>query len=344
MQVEPPINGKKLWRVKRSVLASSASSLELASSLECFNNSKKISAAGKQFMMRRPPTKRPKSKPGMPKDFVFVDLSPIKSDSDALAPVTEASAASSVLSPILAISPHLPFSNTHENASFSCPLDEELAQYAPSAPAVFDDALLGLGLLNVDYDFAPQPESYFASHADVSNMSAMRPDPLAYLPLAVSPEYPVYTHQTCYPNTPRPQPVAHKRTQSTLALPRRRLAAGFQFKLYAGPNGVKKAAVPKRTRRSLSQPTASLTAALKAVDHNMQPLAALLQSFDCDLLAFLPQNNDSSLWLEPMYTPPTDYLDCEHLDSLLEPISLDVFPGDNGKYRDEFDMSSFIAL
>lgn len=81
MHVLPPANGKKLWRVKRRLVSGSMAQTD-ASSLECFNSLMKMSAAGKQSMARRPPLKRPKLKPGMPKDFVFVDLSPVKSDSD----------------------------------------------------------------------------------------------------------------------------------------------------------------------------------------------------------------------------------------------------------------------
>ncbi|KAK6458770.1 uncharacterized protein RJT20DRAFT_4357 [Scheffersomyces xylosifermentans] len=87
-KVLPPANGKKLWRVKRSVSAGSAShsshnndthdTTQLDSSLECMNNSLRISAAANKFSMRRPPLRRPKNKPGKPKDFVFVDLSPVK--------------------------------------------------------------------------------------------------------------------------------------------------------------------------------------------------------------------------------------------------------------------------
>jgi hypothetical protein len=39
----------------------------------------RIAAAGSKFSARRPPSRRPKNRPGKPKDFVFVDLSPIKS-------------------------------------------------------------------------------------------------------------------------------------------------------------------------------------------------------------------------------------------------------------------------
>ncbi|ABN68140.1 predicted protein [Scheffersomyces stipitis CBS 6054] len=90
--VLPPANGKKLWRVKRTVSGShgshtstnDANDTQTDSSLECLNNSLKIAAAAGKFSMRRPPLRRPKNKPGKPKDFVFVDLSPVKTeDSEA---------------------------------------------------------------------------------------------------------------------------------------------------------------------------------------------------------------------------------------------------------------------
>ncbi|CAN3373149.1 hypothetical protein DIURU_001196 [Diutina rugosa] len=79
-QVLPPANGKKLWRVKRQA------SETQDRSAECLNNSLKISAAGAKFTVKRPPGRRPKNRPGKPKDFVFVDLSPIKSAAAAAAP------------------------------------------------------------------------------------------------------------------------------------------------------------------------------------------------------------------------------------------------------------------
>ncbi|KAI5964082.1 uncharacterized protein KGF55_002024 [Candida pseudojiufengensis] len=90
--VLPPANGKKLWRVKRtpSLTNNSNSNNNSTShnnnhsqtSVECLNNSLKIVAAAQKFTVKRPPLRRPKNKPGKPKDFVFVDLSPIKSDEE----------------------------------------------------------------------------------------------------------------------------------------------------------------------------------------------------------------------------------------------------------------------
>ncbi|RLV95114.1 hypothetical protein JA1_001109 [Spathaspora sp. JA1] len=81
----PPANGKKLWRVKR---ASSNEDTDEASqtSMECLKSSLKISAAAAATAIqgknsgRRHSLKRPKNVPGKPKNFVFVDLSPVKSE------------------------------------------------------------------------------------------------------------------------------------------------------------------------------------------------------------------------------------------------------------------------
>lgn len=90
INVLPPANGKKLWRVKRSVSIGNSSE-DCSSSTQCLNNSLKISAAGKNI--KRAPLRRPKNTPGMPKDFVFVDLSPVKSDTSDISSAEEPSTA-----------------------------------------------------------------------------------------------------------------------------------------------------------------------------------------------------------------------------------------------------------
>ncbi|KAK6205500.1 uncharacterized protein RJT21DRAFT_132283 [Scheffersomyces amazonensis] len=85
-EILPPANGKKLWRVKRLIssdvtsTSNAATTHAIDSSVECLNNSLRISAAGNRLTTKRPPLRRPKNKPGKPKDFVFVDLSPVKTD------------------------------------------------------------------------------------------------------------------------------------------------------------------------------------------------------------------------------------------------------------------------
>lgn len=84
-QIQPPVNGRKLWRVKRSASTNNNTQLRTSkadakSSIECLQNSLKISAAGNQYLIKKSPMRRPKNKPGMPKNFVFVDLSPVIND------------------------------------------------------------------------------------------------------------------------------------------------------------------------------------------------------------------------------------------------------------------------
>ncbi|KAI5956465.1 hypothetical protein KGF54_000940 [Candida jiufengensis] len=93
--VLPPANGKKLWRVKRTPSSTNSNSNSTShnnnhsqTSVECLNNSLKIVAAASKFTVKRPPLRRPKNKPGKPKDFVFVDLSPIKSDEEIESPTS----------------------------------------------------------------------------------------------------------------------------------------------------------------------------------------------------------------------------------------------------------------
>lgn len=206
MHVLPPANGKKLWRVKRRLVSGSMAQTD-ASSLECFNSLMKMSAAGKQSMARRPPLKRPKLKPGMPKDFVFVDLSPVKSDSDgasasfvkngdnspniaATAPIPpplqsprpdesiggcfvgngaelsqivpggayEGYDTSGASSPTTCFSHNLPsltFSSTDAFSNYSFSLDD-----------LFDEQLLGLGLVGVEF---PKNEGISYSYNNNNN-------------------------------------------------------------------------------------------------------------------------------------------------------------------------------
>ncbi|CCE87010.1 Piso0_005536 [Millerozyma farinosa CBS 7064] len=93
IKVAPPANGKKLWRVKKAGAAKQ--STDTSSTVECWQNSLRIAAGsgGKRYSARRSGTlKRPKNRPGMPKNFVFVDLSPVKKEAaDASSESSESS-------------------------------------------------------------------------------------------------------------------------------------------------------------------------------------------------------------------------------------------------------------
>lgn len=87
--IEHPPNGQKRWRItssKSNSLTKGSKISKIPKSqrvIQCLQNSLQIAAAGQQYQGRMPPSKRPKNKPGMPKDFIFVDLSPVKNAEDS---------------------------------------------------------------------------------------------------------------------------------------------------------------------------------------------------------------------------------------------------------------------
>ncbi|CAK9435326.1 uncharacterized protein LODBEIA_P57090 [Lodderomyces beijingensis] len=170
--VLPPANGKKLWRVKRTPSASHSKSSSTDShssrhssqtSIECLNNSLKIAAAAAKFTLRRPPLRRPKNKPGKPKDFVFVDLSPIKSDdveqqeADKAVPVKSKAQPEANPSPAANLqlpSPTLSLEDSLFDLSTLPNFDAPPTASASTSPD------LGLGIMNLGIDWdqpAPQP-------------------------------------------------------------------------------------------------------------------------------------------------------------------------------------------
>ncbi|KAI5957833.1 hypothetical protein KGF57_003100 [Candida theae] len=194
--VLPPANGKKLWRVKRSVSSSSTSSTSNQSqpSVECLNSSLKIAAAGSKFSIRRPPMRRPKNKPGKPKDFVFVDLSPVKSDEEAqfdqskimqgqegiasaaataAATATATAAATATATATATLTPPTPFNEqlpsptvSIEESIFELPALNEYDEYNASRSSLGSAGSgettpseeLGLGIMNLGVDWnQPQP-------------------------------------------------------------------------------------------------------------------------------------------------------------------------------------------
>ncbi|CAR65808.1 DEHA2E12386p [Debaryomyces hansenii CBS767] len=87
--IEHPPNGQKRWRItsrksNSSTIGSKNSKIPKSQRvIQCLQNSLQIAAAGQQYQGKMPPSKRPKNKPGMPKDFIFVDLSPVKNAEDS---------------------------------------------------------------------------------------------------------------------------------------------------------------------------------------------------------------------------------------------------------------------
>lgn len=330
IQVLPPANGKKLWRVKRDS-SSNPASLDAKLSLECMNNSLKISAAGKQFMSKRPPLKRPKGKPGMPKDFVFVDLSPIQSsEDDELASMSSASSLSGA-------DKHLPMSMTNDSFSsfeddsgcFNLGGDCNYQAYQPMG-----DQLLGLGLMNMPNQY-PQPSV-------VEMAIQMRQEQLAFQRfLQLQAQFLATPHVTQTPVMPVHAPVEHRRTKSTSS-PRRKSAGGFQFKTYKGPNTVKKPLV-RRHRRCLLEPTVKLAAEASVSDNFDSTNSISLEDF-------LEEPTDSAAsetfpQFDLAYTPLTDLSDFDTVDTLHKPIDLDMMAGcESHFFKEDFDMSTFVSI
>ncbi|CAK7899034.1 hypothetical protein CAAN3_04S04192 [[Candida] anglica] len=166
----PPPNGRKLWRVQRQPSTTGNQQVEHNSSQECLQNSLKIVAAGKAYSTKRPPLRRPKNQPGKPKDFVFVDLSPIRSEEEEsnklntqqkiastypanVSPVSEASndsfSASSDEESMFSL---YDSTNINSNAQFSQSGNEynSASNYMQSNAQLFSMPEVGLGLNMLD--------------------------------------------------------------------------------------------------------------------------------------------------------------------------------------------------
>lgn len=94
----------------------------------------RITSSGTKFTVKKPQSKRPKNKPGCKKDFVFVDLSPVKSEEkkDALAAHNESSD----------MLPPSPVSSIHSDESFGSHSDVssifDQRNYTLAEPFKFD--------------------------------------------------------------------------------------------------------------------------------------------------------------------------------------------------------------
>lgn len=352
MQVLPPANGKKLWRVKRSVSLGNPASSDANSSLQCLNSSLRITAACKQFMSKRPSLKRPKLKPGMMKDFVFVDLSPVKTEAEEISP-----ALLLLLMSLLAESPV--FDKPHD---FS--FDD------------IDSSLLGLGLMNMPAEY-PQPsvaelalqmqqeQLAFQRFLQFQSQFGMQTSPqMTQLQMQTSPmqtnsqiQTQMSQLQVAHPATP----YTHQRSKLA-SLPRRK-SSEFQFKSYKGP-GVRK---PKH-RRCVSESSVkrkSVTPSMGSSDAGVSDAgvsdSGVSESGSSDfspLQDFLhaPKDSDISLdysqtlslddieQFDLAYTPLTDLLDFENVDTLHKPINLDMHCDNSQLFKDEFDMSNFVSI
>lgn len=82
--IENPANKQKRWRIKKeSSLTKNSKTPKQNRVIECLHNSLQIAAAGQQCQTRKPLSKRPRKRSGMPRNFVFVDLSPVKNLDDS---------------------------------------------------------------------------------------------------------------------------------------------------------------------------------------------------------------------------------------------------------------------
>ena len=87
--IDHPPNGQKRWRITSNTnsLAKGSKNSKIPKSqrvIQCLQNSLQIAAAGQQLQGKKPLSKKRKNfKPGMPKDFIFVDLSPVKNTEDS---------------------------------------------------------------------------------------------------------------------------------------------------------------------------------------------------------------------------------------------------------------------
>lgn len=333
-QVLPPANGKKLWRVRRSVSTGNPASSDSNLSLECLNNSLRISAAGKQFMARRPPLKRPKSKPGMPKDFVFVDLSPVKSseEEEVVSSVTSSASSSPTLATSISLSDKQ--SPLSLNESFSCSEDELYPNFNYSSAPMFDDsALLGLGLMNINYDtFQPQQDEMALQ---------MQHEQLAFQ------RFLQYQSQFTQPAqmAPQAQQETHKRSKSSPTIPRRKSAGGFQFKTYKGPNTSVRKPLKKAHRRCASEPLQKLE--LSEISIPQYPQTPRNEPGLEDFLHMPKMDTmDAMNLMYIAYTPLSDLSENDDIDALQKPINLDMMgcQGSQFLFKDEFDLSLFVSI
>lgn len=267
MQVAPPANGKKLWRVKRTP-SLGASSVETDLSLECLNNSLKISAAGRLALCKRPPSKRPKLKPGMPKDFVFVDLSPIKTTPEDETTIRTISTTTPPLTDSNPLSP-LSLGNYSFNGSS---LEEDFSQgdhestFQDSSMSMNDSVLFGLGLMNIGYDYPQLQPAPMDANSFFDSLQQEQ----------TQPSYP--TPELGFAANYEQEKPSLRRSKSVSTLPRSRSAGGFQFKTYKGPNAIRKHS--RKNLRSVLESNISFNTSMEL--DSISPHISLTETISCD--------------------------------------------------------------
>ncbi|GEQ66482.1 hypothetical protein JCM33374_g145 [Metschnikowia sp. JCM 33374] len=155
MKLLPPANGKRLWRVKRPVMTGGEGYQKPDRSGEGLQNSLRVSSVGKQFHVKRSPIKRPRNKGGKNK-FIFVDLSPMKSNDYNVSKTTTTHEGTTGTSPCQETISSI--STSDECVSSTSSIDEDILQeksalYEMQTSMFNERTFLGLGLMNVNYSY-----------------------------------------------------------------------------------------------------------------------------------------------------------------------------------------------
>lgn len=217
-----------MWRVKRKPSTSSGSASN-STSIECLNNSLKISTAAASYVVKRPPLRRPKNKPGKPKDFVFVDLSPVKSEEQEVVPKVSAKSTSNTLplhqampSPTSSVEDSVNssiFDFTQWDDSFNLTEEGALAT-ATTTTEGEKEVLLGLGIQFAGLEqwteqqeaAQPMPEALNNSIEQGSNFT----DPFNWFGTSSIPEYPTQRSSSMSNTATNQQSPTHKRLMSAV--------------------------------------------------------------------------------------------------------------------------------
>lgn len=240
MTVAPPANGKKLWRVKRTLSAPAAcSSTQSQSSLECLNNSLKIANAAR-FTVKRPPLRRPKNKPGQAKDFVFVDLSPVTADASSpdQSPIEPSPKEEEIFD--------VPYDESMFNTSL---FDTSFSNYVTDAvlPASsVESDCLGLGIMGVDFNQqqlfhaqptqpAPEPQVAPVEPMDAATLNKQLED---YQRAMLEQHQQIQYLQQQLQKQQTASPITMPKVRKPKTTKRKSLGQ-FQFKTYTGPKKAK---------------------------------------------------------------------------------------------------------
>lgn len=340
MDTKPPANGRKLWRVKRLNQNAQPESNTVA----CQKNSLKI-ANSTQYGVRKPQLKRPKNKPGMPKDFVFVDLSPVKDDGANDSDIASTTSYdSNQSSPVFSSADDSMsslndsvFSDDFDYSDFSFDSSLIIDDYMQANPTqVMMSPEMGLGLMNNwNQPMIPQGEYHSEFHTPRQMSQPQFETPINQI-TSSSPTMAAKSPKT---------PPSHGRSKSTSSVPKKK-AGGLQFKTYTAPKTKEQKASRPRNhhRHTVSQPIAS------PENHNVPSKPGLddFMKLNEQIMVSLSSDNSSGDESINLSTPITDLSEVE--EDLQKPVQFDSNLTSCGlndflsTKQDEFDLSSFVAL